>query len=507
VKIRTKETPHFPVYKGKVEAEYVVSEIEILSDLFAAVVAVSLKPVNLTKSGIPPKPFWNALNQRLKWPDPSDILYDWEEIDQVRLIYLLAAELDLVRPDEGGWLEPGPGGDQFFFADNFEQAGLLLRAYLNVFGWDERCDARNRSGNRYNFGKAYRRDFIFDVQDMRKALWENTLSFTNKWSNTTLMARKTSLESPALLLSEVSPDAVCDETGLDKEKQRLVDFWLTMLSRFGWADMARGVVDGQPVRLCRLNALGLALVTGRSSRKAGRSSLLLGEEMTQPLTSEGPIGLRYLALRLGQIQPTKAFNNGKINLNITHLKKATSKGFDGERACQWLVDNVEGKGKETLMDWQENLAAERGPFRLLHNSVALEFTDNIKPYQKRLKAAEISLSDRFAVASGERVPALLRAVSGEPEEGFDYSPDEPLAVLLEGPVLQMYYEALPIMHRDLLSILEMTGDPPSALLDKGRLNDLKKVGWNAEGLCQAITQLTGQPVPSGISAQFSDVLG
>ena len=90
-------------HRGTPSSTFPAAEQEIRHDLYAVIEAVELKPVRLTKSGIPPKPLWNALNQRLIWKDPQAVLYDWEEVDQVRFTYLLARGLDLIRPDADGW--------------------------------------------------------------------------------------------------------------------------------------------------------------------------------------------------------------------------------------------------------------------------------------------------------------------------------------------------------------------------------------------------------------------
>jgi hypothetical protein len=147
-----------PAYDGPVEAPLRSSPDEILRELIGVIEAAQDKSIKLTKSGIPPKPLWAAVNDRLIWQDPKSVLYDWDEVDQIRFVYSLAARLLLVQPDGERELTVGPGADAFFFAAPSRRAQMLLNAYVDVVDWDERCDARNDQGHRYNFGQTFRRD-------------------------------------------------------------------------------------------------------------------------------------------------------------------------------------------------------------------------------------------------------------------------------------------------------------------------------------------------------------
>ncbi len=55
------------VYKGELEGILRGDPDEILRELVGVVDAARDKAVKLTKAGIPPKPLWSAINERLLW--------------------------------------------------------------------------------------------------------------------------------------------------------------------------------------------------------------------------------------------------------------------------------------------------------------------------------------------------------------------------------------------------------------------------------------------------------
>src|SRR5699024_7592593 len=140
---------------------------EILRDLVSVVEAALGRAFRLTKGGLPPKPLWSAINDRLLWQDPASILDDWDEVDQIRFIYSLAMQLDLIQVDMDRHIFLGVGADRFFFASPTRRAAMLMRAWLQIVDWDERCDARNEYGHRYHFGQTFRRDFTISTTDLR----------------------------------------------------------------------------------------------------------------------------------------------------------------------------------------------------------------------------------------------------------------------------------------------------------------------------------------------------
>jgi hypothetical protein len=137
------EVPPLAAYRGPVEGMLRSNDSEILRELLGVIEATRDKNIKLTKSGIPPKPLWSAINERLLWQDPKSVLYDWDEVDQVRFVYSLAEHLMLVHRGQERVLGVGPGADQFFLALPTRRAEMLMRAYMATEAWDERCDARN----------------------------------------------------------------------------------------------------------------------------------------------------------------------------------------------------------------------------------------------------------------------------------------------------------------------------------------------------------------------------
>ena len=231
-------------YTGKVEGILLGSDREILRDLIAVIEATMDKSVKLTKSGIPPKPLWTAINERLLWSDPQSILYDWDEADQVRFIYCLSEELHLIQPDHDRQLEIGPGADQFFNASPTRRAHMLIRGYVAITDWDERCDARNEYGHRQNFGQTFRRDFLRDIEDLRKEILNALgLAPTDKWIHVRQLAVQLTENAPDILISEDDEAPDVPEGEADSELRRLVEYWVFLAARFGLVDLGRNPRD------------------------------------------------------------------------------------------------------------------------------------------------------------------------------------------------------------------------------------------------------------------------
>ncbi len=498
----------YPEFKGDVQARFQSSEREILRDLFAVIQATQLKPVKLTKSGIPPKPLWGALNQRLVWKDPSSILYDWEEVDQVRFVYLLAVELDLVRPDSDYWLELAPGADQLFLADPVRRAHLIKRAFFALEGWDERCDARDEQGHRYNFGRAFRRDFIHHETELRECAWQTLAELPKGWTETTHLAKALSDNVPDLLLSEVCEPAQLDDESVDTEKLRFVNFWLTLLARFGWTDIARAPGDDASKRLCRLTPLGSAVVRGTKFTEKRTKPLTVDESFIVRIPSDGgDVTDCYVMSRLGVKQKTRSDQwLGVYQLTRSSLTRAADSGVDIDAHLGWLDSRLTDGTPGPLSDLFDLVSQPRQQVRIIQNVAAVEFPAPTKSTMAAFSKRGISVHDNLAVAAGAERSALFAAAGTEPEEAFSYPALEPLAAWGSGPTLQFYYSALPLQHRALLDTLTIEGDPPTVTFTPAKLADLKSRGWTMETLAEALQGFTQKKLPPKIRGLFEEVL-
>jgi hypothetical protein len=197
------EVPPLAAYRGPVEGMLRSNDSEILRELLGVIEATRDKNIKLTKSGIPPKPLWSAINERLLWQDPKSVLYDWDEVDQVRFVYSLAEHLMLVHRGQERVLGVGPGADQFFLALPTRRAEMLMRAYMATEAWDERCDARNEQGHRHNFGQTFRRDFLRSILALREVLIAVVATApVEEWVLAASLATSISAAEPAMLISE-----------------------------------------------------------------------------------------------------------------------------------------------------------------------------------------------------------------------------------------------------------------------------------------------------------------
>ncbi len=490
-----------PKFNGTLDSTFLAAEHEILHDLFAVIESVELKPVRITKSGIPPKPLWNAINHRLVWKDPQSVLYDWEEVDQVRFVYLLARELDLIRPDADGWLHRGGGAAQFFMASPPERARLLRRSDLNIWEWDERCDARNRDGHRHNFGKAYRRDFVHDVTELRLAALQLLEGVSRDWMPTREPALRLSEAIPDLLISEVGELPAVDEDGLDGEKLRFVNYWFTLLARFGWADMGRAEDADSDARLCRLTPLGAFMAHGKTLSEANRELGLAVDGRTLVPTEAARATDRYVAARLTGAAPgAKSFVADRDT--VTSARDA---GLDLALAKSWLETNVEGD-VSSLVELVESAVVAKPDVRIARAAVALELDHADKRSVTALKKAGFTVENGLAIATGVDIPDLFDAVGGEPTEGFDYPIEDPLAAWKAGPSLRFHYEALPLQHRDLIEALGAEDCPPVIRFTPDVIAGLAAQGWGLESLCAALAELAQKSVPQQVRALFAEVL-
>ncbi|MBN1946537.1 MAG: hypothetical protein JW797_12760 [Bradymonadales bacterium] len=508
---RPEELPQFGVYDGPVEAPFQSTDQEVLADLLAVIRATALKPVCLTKAGIPPKPLWTAINRLLVWKDLNGILYDWEEADQVRFTYRLAEGLDLIRPDEEGWLHLGPGAEQFFLAGSYQRALLLRRAYFNLYDWDERCDARDTSGHRYNFGQAFRRDFIHDVQVLREFSFRYLKAIPHQaWVATVQLARALTTACPDLLLSEVCEPPEIGEDGVDPEILRFVNYWLSILSRFGWVDLARAIGDDAVTgRLCRLTPLGWALIHEQPFADPEPEVFLIDDRMILELKAEATrVSDLFVTWRLGQPEEYPAADGPRaLRLTRAGLHKAIQQGVDLRDALGWVQRHCRTPLPPKLRAWEEDLLRARRMVSLVQNAVVLDLNGVEPAMRESLRQVGFRFQGDLLVVAGPEVPVLFSMLGGEPEEGFDYPPDEPYARWKPGPALEMIYTELPLLHRDLLLALGIQGDPATITFTRSNLAPLFEKGWTLQEVLDALQALTLKPVPGRIKKQIEELLG
>lgn len=492
----------YPTYDGPVQARFTATEEEILRDLYSVIEAVRLKPVRLTKSGIPPKPLWNALNQRLVWKDPQSILFDWEEVDQVRFVYLLARGLDLVRPDDQGWVRVGAGADQFFHAPPRLRAWMILRSYFAIDDWDERCDARNQEGHRYNFGRAHRRDFLWDFEDLRLAVWSSLGQVGDGWTESSHLARTLTEQHPDLLLSEVCSPATLDDNGIDPEILRFINFWLALIGRFGLADLGRAEGDEATHRLFRLTTLGRRVVRGTppSGRRRGGKPITIDQGLTYRVLSDGGLVADvYVGSRLG----TKARSSGDkllaaFSITRASIESAAREGVDLRRALAWIDNRCDGGAPAALRDLIGEVASPRSKVTIIENVVALEDGPT-----KKLEKQGFPAAGTLNFAAGSEAERLYAAVGGFPEEFFDYPSAEPLASWKSGGgALQLSYPVLPFMQRALLVRLGFSPEQQRVEFNHDTVAMLVADGWSAQALQDALLPLTLKKLPGKLFETF-----
>ncbi|MCA9562864.1 MAG: hypothetical protein KC561_05205 [Myxococcales bacterium] len=497
----------YPAHEGQITAEFLSTEEEILKDLYAVCQAVQLKPVSLTKSGIPPKPLWNAINQRLVWADPDEVMYDWEEVDQVRFTYALALELNLVGPDEEGWLKIDSGADAFFLTDSVNRAKLLRRAYINLFDWDERSDARNDKGHRYQFGKAYRREFVFGVSMLREAALETLENLGEKWTHTTHAAVELSESAPELLISDSCELPEIGGEGFDPEKLRFVNYFFSLLGRFGWVDIARAPGESPDHRLVRLTPVGNGLIHGSAVAKTANPSFSIDEELTLELSGESvSIADEFVGHRIGTALPTRRDAERKIfHVTAESLQRALESGADLRLALEYLKSRLPGALPARLSQQVEDLIGGFNDITYVRRACALEVDREDRATLENMTQAGFVVSGRLCVAAGPRVGKLLDRTKGEPEDGFHYPTDIPLAQWVKSTgALKLLWEELPLQHRDLILQLFEEGGPVE--FTEKNLAPLKDDGWTASTLLGALGELTLKSPPDAVKKLIKRVL-
>lgn len=501
-------------YEGDIEGVLLGDVREILQELIAVIDATSDRSIKLTKSGIPPKPLWKAVNERLLWADPESILYDWDEVDQVRFVYGLATGLTLVQPDAERILDVGPGADQFYFASPSRRAEMLLRAYVGVDEWDERCDARNHDGHRHNFGQTFRRDFLVDSSDLRQALLDAlALSPDDAWVRADTLAMAITAARPELLISEDDDVPETPKGESDTEIRRLTEYWLYVAARFGLVDLARTPevdlgVGGD--RLFRVNELGRRLLDGTVGDVESaelQTALERKPFIVQPnnevvfYREEADVGDEYLLRRIAEDPALAAWDEPVATYTVTRasVQRAVESGLDPTLLRERLLTRTRAEVPSTFRVLIEDVERSLGRLVLSQGLTAVELAGRVP--RKKLESAGIAVFDSVAVVPWRLWGEFVRILGEEPTEGFRYPPEEPLA-RFEGNDLELVWPTLPAQARDLLVALELDGDPLTVQVDDAALARAAQHGWSPRAVAEALGYLTDGQLPKKLKAEL-----
>jgi len=503
-----------PTYDGELEGVLPGNESELLYELLGLIDATLEKSIKLTKSGIPPKPLWSSVNDRLLWQDPKSILYDWDEVDQVRFVYSLGLELDLIQPDHERVLGVGPGADPFFFAPRTRRAKMLLRAYRSMSDWDERCDARNNQGHRHNFGQTFRRDFLHTPSEVRGALLD-ALSFATpgEWVRAKDLATRITTDVPSLLISEDDdvPDTPDGEP--HPEVLRLVEYWVYLAARIGLIDLARTPEVQMNVggdRLVRLTSLGARLLRDADVDEAGEIARI---EAARPFVlqpnhdivfyrAEGDVGDEYLARRLsGATDPTDPDEPVSTwAVSMPTIRAAIEDGLDPKIVEARLFGRSRTDVPATLTSILADVTKQLGNVVISRGFTAVELDSPTKKLKTALKKAGFEVIDDLALVPWREWQTFVDTLGEEPTEGFRYPSDEPL-VTFTGDKVELAYLRAPLAGRELLDALGLDGEAKVAL-DADRMASLAEAGWTPRAVAETFAGLA-ETLPKKLKSALS----
>jgi len=510
--------PALAPYDGPVESALPGSIDELLRELIAVIDVIGERSTRLTKSGIPPKPLWSALNDRLTWQDPKTILYDWDEVDQVRLIYALAWELKLIQPDEERVLDIGPGADAFFCAPPARRAQLLMLAYIAVEDWDERCDARNEQGHRHNFGQTFRRDFKWYPDDMRRALLDALKRAPiMRWVPADALARLVTHAHPDLLISEEDEVPIPLDDNPDPEIARLVEYWVFVAARLGLVDLARtpdrlDAPGGD--RLFRLTQLGAALlgVAPNDDSKIAPSDAKVASEPTRPYIvqpngdvilyrTEADVADEYILRRISIDTGTTDWSEPTITYSVTRasIQAAADAGVDVRRAYERIVRGARAAVPSVFEVAFDDVERHLGRVQVQKGFTMVELDT---PSDALLKAIEDAGFERFGALVAvplSRWAELETLIDGAPEEAFHYPSAIPL-VEFDDNTLELPWEAMPLAARDLLCAIGLDPSNDTVTLTDATMAEAARRGWNARAMAEAFTALNDEGLPPLLKA-------
>lgn len=503
----------FSVYKGALESVLRSDDGEILRDLIAVVDAVLEKPQRVTKSGLPPKPLWTAINERLLWQDPRAVLDDWDEVDQVRLMYALATRLGLVQRDHEGTISVGVGADRFFFASPTRRAAMLLRAWVDIDDWDERCDARNEQGYRHHFGRAYRRDFALTPHEVRVAMVSSLRSCTSgAWYLATDLARILTQSHPQLLVSEDELPEI-PENGMDEEIERFTNYWLYQAARFGWVDLAR-VGDPEDAN----NGERIFAPTALFERLGSAETFIGRDEdewmQRRPFTVGGgdevildraiaDMGDEFLLRRLADPQRYPSWDDERAVYHVSAASVASARrqllNMDGVRVR--LNGRFEGELPPILRPLvQAQKTASQNVVTM--GVTAIELLEATPLELNAIRRLGFLVAGTMVLVPWDRWDEYVR-VFGEPDDGFEYPTEEPLANVRKSSV-ELVWPVMPVAGRDLLLALGVGGSPLHAPLDEevvGRMG----TPWTTAAVAESLRVLCDDDLPGWLSRHLPDL--
>lgn len=503
-------------YKGPIEGVLRTDDYEVLRDLMAVVEATQEKNVRLTKSGIPPKPLWSSINARLLWADPKSILQDWDEVDQVRFIYYVAESLHLLQADVDRNVAVGPGADRFFLASPSRRAAMLMRAYIGVEKWDERCDARNQHGHRLHFGQTFRRDFAMTVPNVRRVVINAMGGLDDeKWYSADELAKIVTKEESTILISVDDDPPELEGDGPDEEIKRFIVYWLYQAARFGWVDLARTPeesIDDVSERLFQLSELGRRLL--------GDGELLRDDEYdfekTKPFAIKGrgvivydrdggDPGDEYLLRRLADPEQYPKWDAESAEYLVTEesLAKASNEGIAFDGVKRRILDRVTGKIPPAFQQMIDSVFGNESDAVIVRGLTVLELeglSELNKKDTAKIESLGVLIIDNCAVVPWDRFDELRRLLGFEPNEGFRYPTEEPLARVRKD-LVHLEWPVLPLASRDLLVALGIKGNPLQAPLNEAMIETLDE-GWTPRSVAESLRVLSHDKLPKWLEAEL-----
>jgi hypothetical protein len=239
--------------------------------------------------------------------------------------------------------------------------------------------------------------------------------------------------------------------------------------------------------------LGRALVAAESFSERPRKGITVDDRLVFAVREAGgTISDRYVGWRLSEgKEPAPDGCSAAFRLSRQSIADAAESGMDLEAAMLWIERHSDPRPHEAL----GRIVAD-----------ILETTHRVRIAQNVL-LAEVEREDGkrdVGFTAGHGIPDLLEQLGGRPAEGFEYPPDEPLAVWGSGDELelQFYYEELPLTQRDLLLSLGAEGDPPLIRFTAEKLKATLAASWSLESLIEAFEILTLQPCPGLVREQL-----
>jgi hypothetical protein len=444
------------------------------------------------------------------------LLHDWDEVDQIRLLYSLAGQLVLIQPDDERILSVGPGADEFFLASSSRRAEMLMRAYIDVVQWDERCDARNEDGHRQNFGQTFRREFLATLWTLRRALIDGLASSSDDWTFAEAFACHLTVHSTDILISEGDEIPETLEGEADAEIERLVEYWLMLVARFGWVSLGRTPREDDGTggrRLYKLTELGRTIIDGGTPDYASEEEAVAEKKpfVVQPnndivfYREEGDIGDEYLLRRIASDLTLPGWDDPTATYHVTPdtLRRAFETGLDPDVLSRRLLERSKADVPATFLQLIKDAQRRLGNATITQGLAAVELDRPTKTILKTLAAANFAVYGTIALVPWRRWHEFETALATPVTENFRYGalPDredgdigEPLGSFDE-TILTMKWKALPMIARDLLDVAGGKGTPPEFELGEAAQGRLAQSGWTLKSIGEAVLPIVGKLPP------------